>query len=74
MTETAQQYTKRILGNLDGQPALSVQQATPQKLAKLMGVNALVHLGDPLFGVGDGLGGRDINFSLQVATGLKLNH
>ena len=36
MAETAQAYTQRILGNLGGQPALRVQQATPQKLAKLI--------------------------------------
>jgi hypothetical protein len=35
MQETAQQYTQRILGCLDGKPALRVQQATPQKLALL---------------------------------------
>ena len=36
MAETAEQYTKRLLGNLGGKPALRVQQATPQKLAQLI--------------------------------------
>ncbi len=35
MQETAQQYTQRVLGYLDGKPALRVQQSTPQKLAIL---------------------------------------
>ena len=36
MAETAEQYIKRLLGNLGGTPALWVQQATPQKLAQLI--------------------------------------
>lgn len=35
MYETPQEYTQRILANLDGKPALSVQKSTPQKLATL---------------------------------------
>jgi len=36
MTETAQQYTQRLLGNVAGKDARRVQRATPQKLALLM--------------------------------------
>jgi len=36
MYETAQEYTQRILGYLDGKSALSVQKSTPQKLAVLI--------------------------------------
>jgi hypothetical protein len=35
MQETTDQYTKRLLGYLDGKPGLRVQQATPKKLALL---------------------------------------
>ena len=35
MQETAQQYTQRILGHVEGQHPLSVQQATHKKLQKL---------------------------------------
>lgn len=35
MQETAQQYTQRVLGYLEGKQALRVQQSTPQKLALL---------------------------------------
>ena len=35
MTETAQQYTQRIIGNLAGKDALRVQRSTPGKLARL---------------------------------------
>jgi hypothetical protein len=35
MQETADQYTQRLLGYLDGKPGLRVQQATPKKLALL---------------------------------------
>ena len=36
MQETAEQYTQRLLGYLDGKPARRVQQATPKKLALLV--------------------------------------
>ncbi len=36
MPETPQQYTQRILGNIDGQEPLRIQQATPKKLAALI--------------------------------------
>jgi uncharacterized damage-inducible protein DinB len=36
MQETPQQYTQRILGNLNGKEPLSVQQETPKKLQKLI--------------------------------------
>ncbi|HEY3972511.1 MAG TPA: DinB family protein [Candidatus Sulfotelmatobacter sp.] len=36
MQETAQQYTQRILSNVDGREALTVQQATPARLKKLI--------------------------------------
>lgn len=36
MQETAQQYTQRILGNLDGKDPLKTQAATPKTLAKLI--------------------------------------
>jgi uncharacterized damage-inducible protein DinB len=36
MAETAQQYIQRILGNLDGQEPLKVQQSTAKKLASLI--------------------------------------
>ncbi len=40
MQETAQQYTARILGYVEGKEPLKVQQATPKKLAVLIkGVN-----------------------------------
>ncbi|MBZ5722697.1 MAG: DinB family protein [Acidobacteriia bacterium] len=35
MQETAQQYTQRLLGYADGKQPLSVQRATPKKLAAL---------------------------------------
>jgi len=35
MQETAQQYTQRILGFMEGKQALRVQQSTPKKLALL---------------------------------------
>jgi hypothetical protein len=35
MQETAQEYTQRLLGYLDGKPGLRVQQATPQRLSLL---------------------------------------
>jgi len=36
MTETPQEYTKRILANVEGQNALKVQSATPKKIASLL--------------------------------------
>lgn len=36
MTETAQEYTKRMLGNAEGQDALKVQATTAKKLEKLV--------------------------------------
>lgn len=36
MKETAQQYTQRILGNLDGKDPLKIQKNTPKKLRKLV--------------------------------------
>ena len=36
MTETAQEYTKRILGNVAGKDPLKTQAATPRTLAKLL--------------------------------------
>jgi len=36
MQETAQQYIQRILGNLDGQEPLKVQQSTAKKLDSLI--------------------------------------
>jgi len=36
MPETPQQYTQRILGNLNGQEPLRIQQDTPKKLQKLI--------------------------------------
>ncbi len=36
MTETAQEYTKRILGNVAGKDPLKTQAATPKALAKLI--------------------------------------
>ncbi|MGC1414717.1 MAG: DinB family protein [Candidatus Acidiferrum sp.] len=36
MTETAQEYTKRILGNVAGKDPLKTQAATPKTLAKLI--------------------------------------
>ena len=36
MSETPEQYTQRILGYLDGQPALDVLAATPHTLARLI--------------------------------------
>ncbi len=36
MSETAQQYTQRILANAEGQDPLKVQSATPKKLARLI--------------------------------------
>jgi DinB superfamily len=36
MQETPQQYTQRILGNVEGQDPLRVQRATPAKLAKMV--------------------------------------
>ncbi len=36
MNETAQQYTQRILGYVEGKNALKVQEATPNKLATLI--------------------------------------
>ncbi len=35
MQETAQEYTRRLLGYLNGRPGLRVQQGTPNKLALL---------------------------------------
>jgi DinB superfamily len=36
MQETPQQYTKRMLGNVEGQDPLRVQRSTPAKLAKMI--------------------------------------
>ncbi len=36
MSETAQQYTQRILANAQGQDPLKLQSATPKKLARLI--------------------------------------
>jgi DinB superfamily len=36
MSETPQEYTKRILGNVEEQNAVKVQAATPKKLARLI--------------------------------------
>jgi uncharacterized damage-inducible protein DinB len=36
MSETAQQYTQRILANAEGQDPLKVQSATPKRLARLI--------------------------------------
>jgi hypothetical protein len=36
MQETPQQYTQRMLSNIDGQDALRLQQAAPKKLAALV--------------------------------------
>ncbi len=36
MSETAQQYTQRILANAQGQDPLKLQSATPKKLARLV--------------------------------------
>ena len=36
MSETAQQYTQRILANAQGQDPIKVQSATPKKLARLV--------------------------------------
>jgi hypothetical protein len=36
MQETAQQYTQRILGNVEGEDAIRVQKATAAKLKKLI--------------------------------------
>ena len=36
MQETAQQYTQRILGNVEGEDAIKVQKATAAKLKKLI--------------------------------------
>ncbi len=36
MSETAQQYTQRILANAEGQDPLKLQAATPKKLARLI--------------------------------------
>lgn len=36
MTETPQQYTARIVGNLTGQEPLKIQAATPKKLERLL--------------------------------------
>jgi uncharacterized damage-inducible protein DinB len=36
MQETPQQYTQRMLNNIDGQDPLRLQQATPKKLASLI--------------------------------------
>jgi len=36
MQETPQQYTQRILGNLNGKEPLRIQQDTPKKLRKLI--------------------------------------
>lgn len=36
MQETPQQYTQRILGNLNGKEPLRIQQDTPRKLQKLI--------------------------------------
>jgi hypothetical protein len=35
MQETAQEYTQRLLGYVDGKPGLRIQQATPKKLSLL---------------------------------------
>jgi len=41
MTETAQQYTQRILGHVQGQDPLKIQAATPKRLARLVkGISA----------------------------------
>jgi hypothetical protein len=36
LSESPQQYTRRILGNIEGQDALAVQAATPARLARLI--------------------------------------
>jgi hypothetical protein len=36
MNETAQQYTQRILGYIEGQQPLAVQAATAKKLERIM--------------------------------------
>ena len=36
MKETAQEYTKRILGNVEGQDALKVQSESAKKIARLI--------------------------------------
>ena len=36
MSETAQQYTQRILANAEGQDPIKVQSATPKRLARLV--------------------------------------
>ncbi len=36
MQETPQQYTQRMLSNIDGQEPMRIQQATPKKLAALI--------------------------------------
>src|SRR5215467_10849638 len=36
MTETLQQYTQRILGNVEGKDPLRVHRETPQRLQKLV--------------------------------------
>jgi len=36
MSETAQQYTQRILANAEGQDPIKVQSATPKRLARLI--------------------------------------
>src|ERR1700675_4678043 len=36
MKETPQEYTKRMLANVDGQESLKVQAATPKKLKRLI--------------------------------------
>jgi uncharacterized damage-inducible protein DinB len=36
MSETPQEYIKRILGNVEGQNALKVQASTPKKIARMI--------------------------------------
>jgi uncharacterized damage-inducible protein DinB len=36
MSETPQEYIKRILGNAEGQDGLKIQRATPKKIARLI--------------------------------------
>jgi hypothetical protein len=36
MKETPQQYTQRIIGNVEGKKSLTVQAATPKKIERLM--------------------------------------
>src|SRR6202035_3841117 len=44
MQETPQQYTRRILGHVQGRDALKVQAATPRKLKKLIAGKSIAQL------------------------------